>query len=156
MQNTFSQSGNDSKWFLKKIIFQNRYVALETPSRPPPLHGKNHLKFPFWSLEPFPKGLSFGHMFVISHYVFALPQWYIRLKNNSDFLKLDNKWNKNKLRSWCWRKLTRMVCLQRGNTHCLVDIGGDVTNAGQTNEQQGKIGLVSQCTMLLSQCKWVS
>ena len=36
MQNTFSQSGNDSKWFLKKIIFQNRYVALETPSRPPP------------------------------------------------------------------------------------------------------------------------
>ena len=36
MQNTFSQSGNDSKWFLTKIIFQNRYVALETPSRPPP------------------------------------------------------------------------------------------------------------------------
>ena len=29
---------------LKKIIFQNRYVELETP---PPLHGKNHLKFPF-------------------------------------------------------------------------------------------------------------
>ena len=28
---TFSQSGNDSKWFLTKIIFQNRYVALETP-----------------------------------------------------------------------------------------------------------------------------
>ena len=43
MQNTFSQSGNDSKWFLTKIIFQNRYVALETP----PLHGKCHLKFPF-------------------------------------------------------------------------------------------------------------
>ena len=35
MQNTFSQSGNDSKRFLTKIIFQNRYVALETPSRPP-------------------------------------------------------------------------------------------------------------------------
>ena len=33
MQNTFSQSGNDSKWFLTKFIFQNRYVALETPSR---------------------------------------------------------------------------------------------------------------------------
>ena len=42
MQNTFSQSGNDSKWFLKKIIFQNRYVELETP-----LHGENHPKFPF-------------------------------------------------------------------------------------------------------------
>ena len=38
----------------KKIIFQNRYVALETPSRPPPLHGKCHLKFPFWFFEPFP------------------------------------------------------------------------------------------------------
>ena len=40
----------------KKIIFQNRYVALETPSRPPPpLHGKYHLKFPFWLFAPFPK-----------------------------------------------------------------------------------------------------
>ena len=38
----------------KKIIFQNRYVALETPSRLPPLHGKYHLKFPFWLLAPFP------------------------------------------------------------------------------------------------------
>ena len=51
MQNTFSQSGNDSKWFLKKILFQNRYVELETP----PLHGKTHLKFPFWLFAPFPK-----------------------------------------------------------------------------------------------------
>ena len=31
----------------KKIISQNRYVALETPSRPPTLHGKYHF-FPFW------------------------------------------------------------------------------------------------------------
>ena len=39
----------------KKIIFQNRYVALETPSRPPaPLHGKYHLKFPFWLSAPLP------------------------------------------------------------------------------------------------------
>ena len=44
MQNTISQSGNDSKWFLKKIIFQNRYVELETP---PPFMEKKHLKFPF-------------------------------------------------------------------------------------------------------------
>ena len=55
VQNTFSQSGNDSKWFLTKIIFQNRYVALETPSRPTPLHGKCHLKFPFWFFESVPK-----------------------------------------------------------------------------------------------------
>ena len=54
MQNTFSQSGNGSKWFSTKIIFQNRYVALETPPRPPPLHGKCHLKFPFWFFESVP------------------------------------------------------------------------------------------------------
>ena len=30
-------------------------MALETPSRPsPPLHGKCHLKFPFWFFETFP------------------------------------------------------------------------------------------------------
>ena len=38
----------------KKIIFQNRYVALETPPRPPPLHGKYHLKFPFWLFAHLP------------------------------------------------------------------------------------------------------
>ena len=35
----------------KKIIFQNMYVAV-WHSRPPPLHGKIHLKFPFWFLTP--------------------------------------------------------------------------------------------------------
>ena len=29
-------------------------MALETPSRPPPLHGKCHLKFPFWLFDYFP------------------------------------------------------------------------------------------------------
>ena len=29
-------------------------MALETPSSPPPLHGKCHLKFPFWFFAPFP------------------------------------------------------------------------------------------------------
>ena len=38
----------------KKIIFQNRYVALETPWRPTPLHGKCHLKFPFWFFAHLP------------------------------------------------------------------------------------------------------
>ena len=42
----------------KKIIFQNRYVALETASRPPPLHSKYHLKFPFWLLEHLSKTTS--------------------------------------------------------------------------------------------------
>ena len=53
MQNTFSQSGNDSKWFSKKIIFQNRYVALETPSRPPsPFMANTILNFHFDYLIP--------------------------------------------------------------------------------------------------------
>ena len=49
MQNTFSQSGNDSKWFLTKIIFQNRYVALETP---PPFMANAILNFHFDFLNP--------------------------------------------------------------------------------------------------------
>ena len=52
MQNTFSQSGNDSKWFLTKIIFQNRYVALKTPSRPPPFMANAILNFHFDFLNP--------------------------------------------------------------------------------------------------------
>ena len=35
-------------------------MALETPSRPPPPHGKCHLKFPFWFFETFPN-LYNGH-----------------------------------------------------------------------------------------------
>ena len=57
MQNTFSQSGNDSKWFLRKIIFQNRYVALETPSEPPsPFMANTILNFHFDYLNPFLSG----------------------------------------------------------------------------------------------------
>ena len=53
MQNSFSQSGNDSKWFLIKIIFQNRYMALETPLRPPPPFMANAiLNFHFDFLHP--------------------------------------------------------------------------------------------------------
>ena len=48
MQNTFSQSGNDSKWFLTKIICQNGYVALETPfETPPPFMANAILNFHF-------------------------------------------------------------------------------------------------------------
>ena len=47
MQNTFSQSGNDSKWFLTKIIFQNRYVALETGLDPPPFMANAIFNFHF-------------------------------------------------------------------------------------------------------------
>ena len=37
---------------LKKIIFQNRYVALETPSRPPPFMANAILNFHFDYLTP--------------------------------------------------------------------------------------------------------
>ena len=47
----------------KKIIFQNRYVELETL---PPLHGENHLKFPFLLFEPFPKVYCLYHLLLIS------------------------------------------------------------------------------------------
>ena len=49
----------------QKIIFQNRYVAPETPSRPP-LHGKCHLKFPFWFFDYLPNPemhCSLGNVF---------------------------------------------------------------------------------------------
>ena len=36
----------------QKIIFQNRYVALETPSRPPPFFAKANLNFHFDYLNP--------------------------------------------------------------------------------------------------------
>ena len=36
----------------KKIIFQNRYVALETPSRPPPFMAKASLNFYLDYLTP--------------------------------------------------------------------------------------------------------
>ena len=52
MQNTFSQSGNDSKWFLTKIIFQNRYVALVCGLDPPPFMANAILNFHFDYLNP--------------------------------------------------------------------------------------------------------
>ena len=45
MQNTFSQSGNNSKWFFKKIIFQNTYVEIVT--HPPSIMEKSILNFHF-------------------------------------------------------------------------------------------------------------
>ena len=54
MQNTFSQSGNDSKWFLTKIIFKIGMWHSRPVSTPPSLHGKCHLKFPFWFFAPLP------------------------------------------------------------------------------------------------------
>ena len=52
MQNTFSQSGNDSKWFSKKSFFRKGMWHWRPPWDPPPLHGKYHLKFHFDYLNP--------------------------------------------------------------------------------------------------------
>ena len=54
MQNTFSQSGNDSKWFFKKSFFRIGMWHSRPPRDPSPLHGKYHLKFPFWLSAPLP------------------------------------------------------------------------------------------------------
>ena len=43
-------------------------MANETPSRPPPLHGKCHLKFPFWLFDyfPYPASLHLKSLLCIS------------------------------------------------------------------------------------------
>ena len=62
-QNTFSQSGNDSKWFLTKIIFQNRYMALNPGLDPPPFMANAILNFHFDYLNPsLTKLTSVGHI----------------------------------------------------------------------------------------------
>ena len=72
MQNTFSQSGNDFKWFSKKSFFRIG-IWHSRPPRDPPFHGKCHLKFPFWFFEPLPysftylvsKNLSYKSFFLL-------------------------------------------------------------------------------------------
>ena len=52
MQNTFSQSGNDSKWFSKKSFFRIGMWHSRLPRDPPTLHGKTILNFHFDYLTP--------------------------------------------------------------------------------------------------------
>ena len=53
MQNTFSQSGNDSKWFLKKSFFKIGMWHLRPPRDPPPPFMANAiLNFHFDFLTP--------------------------------------------------------------------------------------------------------
>ena len=49
MQNTFSQSGNDSKWFSKKSFFR---IAMWNSRSPPPFMEKTILNFHFDYLNP--------------------------------------------------------------------------------------------------------
>ena len=53
------------------------------------------------------------------------------------------------MRIWWWRHAARIISLQKiygldGLEPHIVEISGDVTDAGQTNDKQGKIELLSQ------------
>ena len=52
MQNTFSQSGNDSKWFLKKSFFKIGKWHSRPPRDPPPFMANAILNFHFDYLTP--------------------------------------------------------------------------------------------------------
>ena len=52
MQNTFSQSGNDSKWFLKKSFFKIGKWHSRPPRDPPPFMANAILNFHFDFLTP--------------------------------------------------------------------------------------------------------
>ena len=52
MQNTFSQSGNDSKWFLKKSFFKIGMWHSRTPRDPPPFMANAILNFHFDYVTP--------------------------------------------------------------------------------------------------------
>ena len=52
MQNTFSQSGNDSKWFLKKSFFKIGKWHSRPPRDPPPFMANAILNFHFDFLKP--------------------------------------------------------------------------------------------------------
>ena len=60
MQNTFSQSGNDSKWFLKKSFFK---IGM-WHSRPPPFMANAILNFHFDYLTPSLIANLFLHAFL--------------------------------------------------------------------------------------------
>ena len=91
----------------KKIIFQNRYVALETPSRPPrdppPLHGKYHLKFPFWLLEPLPK-LAYKRLSCLTRKT-EFWQTSTTIQQNSGSSDIRGSWRQNHPMSPFWHKV---------------------------------------------------
>ena len=98
----------------KKIIFQNRYVELETPH---PLHGKNHLKFPFWLFEYLPyfalRKLNSGSTWTSGwhppHNFFL--SWVLAATGTSEgILFLKNEWWFSRL----WKTLRSLLGLQGG------------------------------------------
>ena len=82
----------------KKIIFQNRYVALETPSRP--LHGKCHLKFPFWLFDSFPNPTSIHSIY--SDRISSIP--YLLFTILIDASMFQTFIDSSSIRYWAWQK----------------------------------------------------
>ena len=68
MQNTFSQSGNDSKWFSKKSFFKIGKWHSRPPRDPPPFMANAILNFHFDYLTP---SLSFAIANTISRFLFV-------------------------------------------------------------------------------------
>ena len=57
------------KWGWQMPGWHIYYHRMWNSRPPPPLHGENHLKFPFWLFEPFPKKLAISVNNYQSYYV---------------------------------------------------------------------------------------
>ena len=95
MQNTFLQSGNDSKWFSKKSFFKNRYVELETP---PPFMAKTiffHFDYLTPSLSQYPyhkyfnSNLEFSANMYSIQYLMKMFQTSIQFKKCGDSIQVN-------------------------------------------------------------------
>ena len=71
MKNTFSQSGNDSKWFLKKSFFKIGKWHSRPPRDPPPFMANAILNFHFDFLTPSLTAniLLLGTLLLLSHHL---------------------------------------------------------------------------------------
>ena len=77
MQNTFSQSGNDSKWFLKKSFFKIGMWHSRPPRDPPPFMAKTILNFHFDYWNPSLIEWSFSVFFCLCLFssLLGMPPW---------------------------------------------------------------------------------
>ena len=93
MQNKFSQPGNDSTCILEKSFFR---IGMWNSGPPPPLHGKKHLKFPFWSLEHFPNWELLKYSRTVLRFCenCSSKQAHQRIKTLYSILQINRKWLK--------------------------------------------------------------
>ena len=77
MQNTFSQSGNDSKWFLKKSFFKIGKWHSRPPRDPPPFMARAILNFHFDYLTPSLSTCFRFFAFFLTYYI-KFFSWFIK------------------------------------------------------------------------------